>query len=128
MFRTDKEFLNENNIGLCLFEEDLWERDGFYIPGIRTIFIKKNLTDDEKHKILLHELGHIHHDPIKYQRLLLQYENQADRFMVKRLIEEELTQYEPSDFNWLQFAKRHKISTFWGQEMIKEEFKNIVGL
>ncbi|MGT2812890.1 ImmA/IrrE family metallo-endopeptidase [Streptococcus minor] len=128
MFKTDKEFLKENNIGLCLFEEQLWKRDGFYIPGIRTIFIKNNLTDDDKHKVLLHELGHIHHDPIKYQRLLLQYENQADRFMVKRLIEEELTQYEPSDFNWLQFANRHKISTSWGQEMIQEEFKNIVGI
>ena len=42
--------------------------------------------------------------------------------MIRHLISEELTQYEVSDFNWLQFAERHKISTTWGEDMIQEEF------
>lgn len=47
--------------------------------------------------------------------------------MVRHLISEELSQCEPSEFNWLRFAERHRIATTWGEQMIQEEFKNIVG-
>ena len=47
--------------------------------------------------------------------------------MVRHLISEELSQCEPSEFNWLRFAERHRIATSWGVQMIQEEFKNIVG-
>lgn len=47
--------------------------------------------------------------------------------MVRHLISEELYQCKPSEFNWLRFAERHRIATTWGEQMIQEEFKNIVG-
>nr|DAR98105.1 MAG TPA: IrrE protein [Caudoviricetes sp.] len=59
--------------------------------------------------------------------MLYKYENEADRFMIRHLISEELAQYEVSDFNWLQFAERHKISTTWGEDMIQEEFYKLTG-
>ena len=88
----------------------------------RIIYVNKDLSLEEREEVILHELGHINHDPANYKRLLYKYENEADRFMIRHLISEELTQYEVSDFNWLQFAERHKISTTWGEDMIQEEF------
>lgn len=84
------------------------------------------LTQEEREEVILHELGHINHNPAHYKRLLYKYENEADRFMVRHLISEELTQYEASEFNWLQFAERHKISTTWGEQMIQEEFYRFI--
>ncbi|QBX25108.1 hypothetical protein Javan240_0003 [Streptococcus phage Javan240] len=46
--------------------------------------------------------------------------------MIRHLISEELAQYEVSDFNWLRFAKKHKISTTWGEDMIQEEFYRFI--
>lgn len=86
------------------------------------IYVNGNLSQEEREEVILHELGHINHDPANYKRLLYKYENEADRFMIRHLISEELAQYEVSDFNWLQFTERHKISTTWGEDMIQEEF------
>ena len=122
------ELLDEYNVTLYLFPETMWERQGFYFPDERTIYVNANLSQEERERVILHELGHINHNPANYQRLLYKYENDADRFMVRHLIAEELAQYDVVDFNWLQFAQRHKISTTWGQQMIQEEFQNIVGV
>lgn len=122
------ELLNEYQVTLYLFPETMWERRGFYFPDERIIYVNGDLSLEEREKVILHELGHINHNPAHYKRLLYKYENEADRFMVRHLISEELALYEASDFNWLQFAKRHKISTTWGEDMIQEEFKKIVGM
>ena len=121
------ELLDEYQVTLYLFPETMWERRGFYFPDERIIYVNGDLPLEEREKVILHELGHINHNPAHYKRLLYKYENEADRFMIRHLISEELTQYEVSDFNWLQFAERHKISTTWGEDMIQEEFKKIVG-
>ena len=89
--------------------------------------LKVILGQEEREQVILHELGHINHDPANYKRLLYKYENEADRFMIRHLVSEELAQYEVSDFNWLQFAERHKISTTWGEDMIQEEFYKLTG-
>lgn len=106
----------------------MWERNGFYFPDERIIYVNANLSQEERERVILHELGHINHDPANYQRLLYKYENEADRFMVRHLIIEELKQCDVIDFNWLQFANRHKISTTWGEQIIQDEFRNIVGV
>ena len=85
------------------------------------------LSQEEREKVILNELGHMNHDPANYKRLLYKYENEADRFMIRHLLSEELAQYEVSDFNWIQFAEKHKISTTWGEDMIQEEFKKVLG-
>lgn len=118
--------LKEYKIELFTFPETMWERSGFYFPDIRTIYVNQNLSDLEKEKVILHELGHINHDPKLYARLLIKYENEADRYMVRELIKKYLTTHDVIDFNWLQFAETYKISTTWGQQMILEEFKNLI--
>nr|DAX31874.1 MAG TPA: IrrE protein [Caudoviricetes sp.] len=122
------ELLDEYQVTLYLFPETMWERRGFYFPDERIIYVNGDLPLEEREDVILHELGHINHNPAHYKRLLYKYENEADRFMIRHLISEELAQYEVSDFNWLQFAERHKISTTWGEQMIQEEFKNVVGI
>ena len=80
----------------------------------------------ERERVILHELGHINHNPVNYSRCLLLYENQADRFMVRELLKEYLSKYDPNDFNWLYFAETNKIATSWGEQMIQEEFYKLV--
>ena len=84
------ELLDEYQITLYLFPETMWERKGFYFPDERIIYVNGDLPLED--------------DPANYKRLLYKYENEADRFMIRYLISEELAQYEVSDFNWLQFA------------------------
>ncbi|CYV42060.1 cI-like repressor [Streptococcus suis] len=121
------ELLDEFRVTLFVFHGDMWERDGLYFPDLRTIYVNANLSTEEREKVILHELGHINHNPEHYHRLLLQYENEADRFMVRELIKDYLNDNDVYSFNWLQFAQLHNISTSWGQEMIIEEFYNLVG-
>lgn len=124
---TDKELLEKYQINLCKFDGSKLACKGFYEPTFRVIYINDRLDDTQAHKVILHELGHITHNPCHYDRLLYQYENQADRFMIRHLLQEELASYDIIDFNWLQFAQRHHISTTWGQEMIQDEFRKLVG-
>ncbi|HFR3629131.1 TPA: ImmA/IrrE family metallo-endopeptidase [Streptococcus suis] len=121
------ELLDEFQVTIFVFHGDMWERDGLYFPDLRTIYVNANLSTKEREKVILHELGHINHNPEHYHRLLLQYENEADRFMVRELIKDYLNDNDVYSFNWLQFAQLHNISTSWGQEMIIEEFYNLVG-
>ncbi|WP_283265549.1 ImmA/IrrE family metallo-endopeptidase [Streptococcus dysgalactiae] len=120
------EMLSKYNIKLFEFPNTMWERSGFYYPDLRIIYVNQNLSQIEKEKVILHELGHIEHDPKQYQRLLLKYENQADRFMIRELIKNYLSSHDVVDFNCLQFAAAYQISTTWGQKMIQDEFYKIV--
>ena len=120
------ELLDEYQVTLYLFPETIWECRSFYLPDERIIYVNNNLTQEEREKVILHELGHINHNLANYKRLLYKYENESGHFMIRHLISEELAQYEVSDFNWLQFAERHKISITWGEDMIQEQFKNLV--
>ncbi|MEQ9810189.1 ImmA/IrrE family metallo-endopeptidase [Streptococcus jiangjianxini] len=119
--------LEEYKVTLFLFHAEMWDRNGLYFPDLRTIYVNATLSEAEREKVILHELGHINHDPKHYSRLLLKYENQADRFMIRELIKDYLKDNDVYDFNWLQFANSYQISTTWGQDIIIEEFGNIVG-
>lgn len=120
------DILKEYKIELFTFPETMWERSGFYFPDSRTIYVNQNLSDVEKEKVILHEIGHINHDPKLYARLLIKYENEADRFMVRELIKDYLSDHDIYSFDWLRFANHYKISSTWGQEIIQEEFKNLI--
>lgn len=121
------ELLETYKITLYVFHGDMWERSGLYFPDLRTIYVSAALSKSERERVILHELGHINHDPKYYSRCLLQYENQADRFMVRELLKEYLSKYDPNDFNWLYFAKVNHIATSWGERMILDEFYKLVG-
>ena len=119
------ELLKEYKISLFVFPADMWERSGFYFPDLRRICVNESLSKQEREKVILHELGHINHDPQHYKRLLLQYENQADRFMIHELLVDYLKTTDIYDFNWVRFATQYDISTTWGEAMIQDEFRKI---
>jgi len=48
--------------------------------------------------------------------------------MVRHLMAEGFIKCEATEFIWLQFIERHKLSTTWDEDMIQEEFKKIVGM
>lgn len=120
------DLLSLYNIKVFEFPTTLWCRKGFYYPENRKIYLNSDLSEDEKKAVILHELGHINHDPKKYKRMLVKYENEADRFMIKSLLKEYLEENDVLDFNWLKFAEKYKISSTWGQEMIQDEFKKLI--
>ncbi|WP_302067714.1 ImmA/IrrE family metallo-endopeptidase, partial [uncultured Streptococcus sp.] len=96
------ELLKEYKISLFVFPAEMWERSGFYFPDLRRICVNESLSKQEREKVILHELGHIDHDPKHYKRLLLQYENQADRFMIRELLVDYLKSTDIYDFNWVR--------------------------
>lgn len=120
------EILEKYDIRLIVFDNDLFPRDGAYFPPERTIFLSDRIPEKERDRIILHELGHIRHNPKLYARLRDKYENEAERFMVRELLKKHLANNDIYDFNWLQFANKYKISTSWGQQMIQDEFKKLI--
>lgn len=119
------ELLKEYRISLFVFPAGMWERSGFYFPDLRRICVNESLSKQEREKVILHELGHINHNPKHYKRLLLQYEIQADRFMIHELLVDYLKTTDIYDFNWVRFATQYDISTIWGEAMIQDEFRKI---
>lgn len=119
------ELLKEYKISLFIFPADMWERSEFYFPDLRRICVNESLSKQEREKVILHELGHINHNPKHYKRLLLQYKNQADRFMIHELLVDYLKTTDIYDFNWVRFATQYDISTTWGEAMIQDEFRKI---
>ncbi|HHJ9776959.1 TPA: ImmA/IrrE family metallo-endopeptidase, partial [Streptococcus pyogenes] len=52
------EILNQYNIKLFEFPDTMWDRSGFYYPDHRIIYVNKNLSEKDRKKVILHELGH----------------------------------------------------------------------
>lgn len=123
---TEKELLDRFKVGLHVYDGNLTHKKGFYEPVFRVVFISNLLTEEERSKVILHEIGHMNHNPNHYERLLLKYENEADRFMISELLADYLKCYGIEDFNWVSFAKQYHISTTWGEAMILGEFRKIV--
>lgn len=122
--KIDK-LLKKYKISLFVFPAEMWERSGFYFPDLRRIYVNESLSKQEREKVILHEIGHLDHDPKHYKRLLLKYENQADRFMIRELLLDYLKTTDIYDFNWVRFAKHYDIPTTWGEAMIQDEFSKI---
>ena len=77
----EKELLEQYEVSLYTFEPDRWAGRGFYDSETRTIFLNSSLSSDERHRVLLHELGHLEHIGSIYRHSAMSCENQANRFM-----------------------------------------------
>lgn len=79
--------------------DDCLESDGHYIAVINTIVINDNLSEYDKRKVLLHELGHaaMHQDNYRLYKLTFalhsKMENEADNYMIDSFIEENDNQF-----------------------------------
>lgn len=121
----EKELLEQFNVSLCEFDSSQWSRDGFLDPVNRVVYINRDLPAERRLKVILHELGHLEHNPKHYERLREKYEAQANRNMIHELLVDYLKSTDICDFNWVRFAAQYDISTTWGEAMIQDEFRKI---
>lgn len=125
---TEKELSSQYQITLRFFEPEQWGGPGFYDSRTRTIYLNNALSMEKRHQILLHELGHLEHIEAIYNYAAVRCENEANRFMIHHLVQEELAHYDnPEDFNWSNFAQKYNLKTITDELMIQDEFYKLVG-
>ena len=115
---TENELLEQFDVSLCEFDSSQWPRDGFLDPVNRVIYINRDLPIEIRLKVLLHELGHLEHDPKHYERLREKFEAQANRTMIHELLKNENL----DDFNYLHFMEKYNLTTICDETFVKDEY------
>lgn len=115
---TENELLEQFDVSLCEFDSSQWPRDGFLDPVNRVIYINRDLPIEIRLKVLLHELGHLEHDPKHYERLREKFEAQANRTMIHELLKNENL----DDFNYLHFMEKYSLTTICDETFVKDEY------
>lgn len=124
---TIEELLDSYGVELAYFDNDLWPRPGIYIDEIKVVFVNKALSDESKKKVIFHELGHIDHDSNQYERRHEEFELEANRYMIRCLLEDEFDKVEDKhEFNYLSFMKRHNLKTTTDEVMVINEYYNLL--
>ena len=124
---TEQELCDQKGIALCYFDATGWHSSGFYNPTLKIIGLDHNLTKPERYKILLHELGHIEHQPYSYRLFPQKHEIQADRNMIHHLVKEAISDLDnKSEFNYLQFMEYYNLKTITDEAMVKEEYLSLI--
>lgn len=125
---TEKELSSQYQVQLRFFEPDQWGGPGFYDSETRTIYLNSALSLEKRRQVLLHELGHLGHVDSIYNYAAIRCENEANRFMIRHLVREELANYEdPADFNWTDFANKYNLKTTTDELMIQDEYLRYAG-
>ena len=114
----EKELLEQFNVSLCEFDSSQWPRDGFLDPVNRVVYINRDLSAERRLKVLLHELGHLEHNPKHYERLREKYEAQANRNMIHELLKNENL----DDFNYVHFMEKYNLTTICDETFVKNEY------
>ena len=124
----EKELLEQYEVSLYTFEPDQWTGRGFYDAETRTIFLNSSLSPAERHRVLLHELGHLEHIGSIYRHSAMRCENEANRHTIHKLLEEELaSSYDHQSFNFLHFMQKHKLKTVTDELMVIDEYFELIG-
>lgn len=118
----EKELLEQFDVSLCEFDSTQWPRDGFLDPVNRVVYINGDLPAEIRLKVILHELGHLEHDPKHYERLRERYEAQANRDMIRGLLENESL----DDFNYVRFMKKYNLTTICDETFVKHEYLKLL--
>lgn len=115
---TENELLEQFDVSLCEFDSSQWSRNGFIDPINRVVYINGDLPPDTRLKVILHELGHLGHNSKDYERLREKYEVQANRNMIRGLLENESL----DDFNYLHFMEKYNLTTLCDETFVKDEY------
>lgn len=118
----EKELLEQFNVSLCEFDSSQWPRDGFLDTVNRVVYINRDLPAEIRLKVILHELGHLEHDPKHYERLREKYEAQANRIMIHELLKNENL----DDFNYVHFMEKYNLTTICDETFVKDEYLKMV--
>lgn len=115
---TENELLEQFNVSLCEFDSSQWPRDGFLDTVNRVVYINRDLAPEIRLKVILHELGHLEHNSKDYERLREKFEVQANRDMIRGLLENESL----DDFNYIRFMEKYNLTTICDETFVKNEF------
>ena len=118
----EKELLEQFNVSICEFDSSQWSRNGFIDPINRVVYINKDLAPEIRLKVILHELGHLEHNSKDYERLREKYEVQANRDMIRGLLENESL----DDFNYVRFMKKYNLTTICDETFVKHEYLKLL--
>ncbi|WP_347131094.1 ImmA/IrrE family metallo-endopeptidase [Streptococcus thermophilus] len=119
---SEKELLEQFNVSLCEFDSSQWPQDGFLDPVNRVVYINRDLPTERRLKVLLHELGHLEHDPKHYERLREKYEAQANRNMIHELLKNENL----DNFNYVHFMEKYNLTTICDETFVKNEYLKLI--
>lgn len=93
------------------------EHDGYYLPTMRLIVVRKGLSEFQRFQVLLHELAHVekHHDlghwyNLSYRNRVVT-EEEANKVMVTELVNLycDITLTDPQQVNVLDFLRNHQL-------------------
>lgn len=124
---TIEELVESYGVTLAYFDNELWPRPGIYIGDIKVIFVNKSLSEEAIKKVVYHELGHLEHDSNQYKRRHEQFELQANRYMIRLLLKEELKELD-CEFNYVNFMQRHQLNTVADECMVIDEYYNLMDI
>lgn len=100
---------------------------GYYNKPTDTMILNAYLDDVDKQKVTFHEYGHKDHTKEFYKLNREKAEQQADRYMIHRLLLEYLQVLDDkSEFNITRFMETYRLKTIANEAMILEEFKNLI--
>lgn len=123
-----EELVESHGLKLAYFDNDLWLRPGTYIEEIGVIFVNRSLSEEAMKQVVYHELGHLDHTATLYQNNHTKCENEANRYMIHKLLEEELQQSDDhQSFNYLHFMQKHKLRTVTEEIMVIDEYYELIG-
>lgn len=123
---TEQELFEELDVRLEIYEDILFTEEAFFIPDLKTVFLSDQISETDRIKMALHELGHQKHLPHLYSIFREKYESQANRHMIHHLVRSELEQCEDyTTFNYVVFMEKYKLNTLADETMVKEEFYNL---
>ncbi|HHG7482870.1 TPA: ImmA/IrrE family metallo-endopeptidase [Streptococcus pneumoniae] len=125
---TIEELVDSHGVTLAYFDNELWQRPGVYIKEISIIFINRELSENAKKRVIYHELGHLEHSTALYKNNHTRCENEANRHMIHKLLEEELALSDDhQSFNYLHFMQKHELRTVTDELMVIDEYYELIG-
>lgn len=126
---TIYELIDEYQVNLAYFDNELWQRPGIYIEDINVIFINKSLSEEAQKRVILHELGHCDKNIGDYETFHEKHEIEADGFMIRQLVAEEFEKLEDKrDFDYLQFMQRHHLTTITHEIAVIDEYYKLFNM
>ncbi len=126
---TEKDIIASFGIAIHYFDGDqMPDEPGFYDKVTKTAFLSDKLSDKERVKVILHEIGHKDHSPSEYQYARIRCENEADRNMIHHLVKDAVEQLDDvRNFDYLKFMEYYNLTTTVAEIMVKEEYYGMVG-
>ncbi len=110
-----------NELSVSIIEKEFLDANGHYIAEINAIVVKSSLSNWDKEKTILHELGHAckHHKDYYLYNLAFslhsKMEYEADCYMIEKLLDGYLvnTNMELSEVNYMKFIEDTDINPYY---------------